>query len=58
MIVSRDLDLRRALSGVGEVVEASDEKEQTGATPFLKEQDNVKSVELEGGGLLFTQDDQ
>lgn len=58
LIVSRDLDLRRALSGVGEVVEASDEKEQTGATPFLKEQDNVKSVELEGGGLLFTQDDQ
>lgn len=58
LIVSRDLDLRRALSGVGEVVEVSDEKEQTGAKPFLKEQDNVKSVELEGGGLLFTQDDQ
>jgi len=58
LIVSRDLDLRRALSGVGEVVNASNENEQSGATPFLKEQDKVKSVELEGGGLLFTQDDE
>jgi len=58
LIVSRDLDLRRSLSGVGEVIDASSENEQSGATPFLKEQDRVKSVELEGGGLLFTQDDE
>lgn len=56
LIVSRDIDLRRALSGVGEAVDASQEKEQQGATPFLKEKDRIKSVELEGGGLLFTQD--
>jgi len=58
LIVSRDLDIRRALSGVGEAIEASEENEQRGATPFLKEKDRVKSVELEGGGLLFTQDDK
>jgi len=40
------------------VIDASSENEQSGATPFLKEQDRVKSVELEGGGLLFTQDDE
>jgi len=58
LIVSRDLDLRHALSGVGEAVDASNENEQRGATPFLKEKDSVKSVELEGGGLLFTKDDK
>lgn len=58
LIVSRDLDVRRALTGVGEAIEASEQNEENGATPFLKEKDRVKSVELEGGGLLFTQDDE
>ncbi len=58
LIVSRDLDVRRALTGVGEAIEASEQNEESGATPFLKEKDRVKSVELEGGGLLFTQDDE
>lgn len=58
LIVSRDLDVRRALTGVGEAMEASEQNEESGATPFLKEKDRVKSVELEGGGLLFTQDDE
>lgn len=57
LIVSRDLDVRRALSGVGEAVTESEENAERGATPFLKEKDKVKSVELEGGGLLFTKDD-
>jgi chemotaxis protein MotB len=58
LIVSRDLDVRRALTGVGEAIEASEQNEESGATPFLKEKDRVKAVELEGGGLLFTQDDE
>jgi len=58
LIVSRDLDVRRALTGVGEAIEASEQNETEGVTPFLKEKDKIKAVELEGGGLLFTQDDQ
>jgi len=58
LIVSRDLDVRRALTGVGEAIEASEQNEESGATPFLKEKDRVKAIELEGGGLLFTQDDE
>jgi len=58
LIVSRDLDVRRALTGVGEAISASEASKAVGATPFLKEKDKVKSVELEGGGLLFTQDDE
>lgn len=56
LIVSRDLDIRRALTGVGEAIEASEENEASGETPFLKEKDQIKAIELEGGGLLFTQD--
>lgn len=58
LIVSRDLDVRRALTGVGEAISTSEEDKQRGASPFLKEKDRVKAVELDGGGLLFTQDDQ
>jgi len=58
LIVSRDLDVRRALTGAGEAISASEASEAVGATPFLKEKDKVKAVELEGGGLLFTQDDE
>jgi chemotaxis protein MotB len=56
LIVSRDIDLRRALTGFGKAVDSLQEKEQQGTTPFLKEKDQVKSIELEGGGLLFTRD--
>lgn len=58
LIVSRDLDVRRALTGVGEAIDASEQNAAEGATPFLKEKDKIKAVELEGGGLLFTQDDE
>lgn len=53
LVVSKDLDLRRSASGAGE---APSEAEQSHG--FLKEKNNVKTLELEGGGLLFTQDDK
>jgi len=62
LVVSKDLNVRRSVSGIeGLGAENTDrdlfidkvEEEQT----FLKEKNRVKAVELEGGGLLFTQDE-
>lgn len=51
LVVSKDLDLRRAASGAG----APDPETKTAEdNAFLKEKNNVKTLELEGGGLLFT----
>jgi len=49
LVVSKDLDLRRTASGAGEPTAESAED-----NTFLKEKNNVKTLELEGGGLLFT----
>ena len=49
LVVSKDLDLRRTASGAGEP-----EAETAADNTFLKEKNNVKTLELEGGGLLFT----
>jgi len=50
LVVSKDLDVRRGVSGAGEPVSA-EEKRDT----FLKGKDNVETLELESGGILFTQ---
>lgn len=55
LVVSKDLDLRRAASGAGEPESALDVAEPG---TFLKEKNNVKTLELEGGGLLFTQGEE
>jgi chemotaxis protein MotB len=63
LVVSRDLNVRRSVSGVGELG-ANTERElllkdaEEKRSSFLKEKNRVKSVELEGGGILFTQDDK
>jgi len=63
LIVSRDLNVRRAVSGVeGLGVENAErqldlDEAQRGESSFLKERNDVKTVELEDGGLLFTQDE-
>lgn len=63
LIVSRDLNIRRSVSGASGLganteralqLKDAEEKRST----FLKEKNRVKSVQLEGGGLLFTQDDK
>lgn len=53
LVVSKDLDLRRGASGAGEP--ATDQEQ---SNTFLKEKDNVKTLELDGGGLLFTRGDK
>jgi chemotaxis protein MotB len=63
LVVSRDLNVRRSVSGAGELG-ANTERElslkdaEEKRSSFLKEKNRVKSVELEGGGILFTQDDK
>ena len=63
LVVSRDLNVRRAVSGVGELeantdrsLDVSDVDSENSS--FLKEKNRVKSIQLEGGGLLFTQDEK
>ncbi len=63
LVVSRDLNIRRSVSGAGDLG-ANTERElllrdaEEKRSSFLKEKNRVKSVELDGGGLLFTQDDK
>ncbi len=63
IIVSKNLGVRRSVTGIDGIdaeqerelgLEQSELKEST----FLKEKNRVKAVELEGGGMLFTQDDK
>lgn len=63
LVVSRDLNIRRSVSGaegLGENTERvlSLEEANRENSSFLKEKNRVKAVELDGGGLLFTQDDK
>ncbi len=56
LVVSRNLDVRRPFMSAaklkkGTAGEIADEN-------FLKEKDNVKMIELEGGGVLFTQGEE
>ncbi len=63
IVVSKDLGVRRSVTGIdgidkGQGRELGLDKENLDQSSFLKEKNRVKAVELEGGGMLFTQDDK
>ena len=62
LVVSRDINVRRAVSGVGDEGANAERDLDLGVldddkSSFLKEKNRIKTVELDGGGLLFTQDE-
>lgn len=63
IVVSKDLGVRRSVTGIDGIDKEQDRelelgKENLDQSSFLKEKNRVKAVELEGGGMLFTQDDK
>lgn len=62
LIISKNLDVRRPFASAEELREGAAGVEGAAAEAvdenFMKEKDNVKTIELEGGGVLFTQGDE
>jgi len=58
LVVSKDTTVRHAISGIDDAQSGErllDLDEVNDDSTFLKEKELVKTIELEGGGLLFTQ---